>query len=142
VSVLSTVPPEIVRNFDKVYNMSDVITCSAEEGYPRPMVKWSHVSGSIPIITLEQSGEGQAVLRNLYEGDHVWQCTAKNDYGSDKVTVEFTGKLPFTVFLCLRNSVVKNIYMCAGMLRSPDQCDRIVVGFGHVKFWSRSHVKW
>jgi len=81
--------------------MTDVITCSAE-GLPRPTVTWSHVSGSIPIMTSEQSGEGQAVLRNLHEGDHVWQCTATNDLGSDNVTVAFTGKLPFTVFHWLR----------------------------------------
>ena len=49
-------------------------------------------------MTSEQSGEGQAVLRNLHEGDHVWHCTAKNDLGSDKITVEFAGKLTFTVF--------------------------------------------
>jgi len=53
-------------------------------------------------MTSEQSGEGQAVLRNLHEGDHVWQCTATNDLGSDNVTVAFTGKLPFTVFHWLR----------------------------------------
>jgi len=93
----SAVPARIDKNFEKVYNIKDIVICSAE-GLPRPTVTWSRVSGSIPVMTSEQSGEGQAVLRNLHEGDHVWHCTAKNDLGSDKITVEFAGKLTFTVF--------------------------------------------
>jgi len=37
------------------------------------------------------SGDGEAVLRNLETGDHMWMCTATNEEGSAAVNVTFSG---------------------------------------------------
>jgi len=36
-------------------------------------------------------GQREAVLRNLENGVHVWECTARNELGFDAINVSFTG---------------------------------------------------
>jgi len=83
-----TVAPIIDRNFERVYNVSDNVTCSAE-GLPAPTVTWKRISGSMPEQTV--NGRREAVLKNLENGFHIWVCTAVNEVGSDSVKVNFTG---------------------------------------------------
>jgi len=87
---MAAVAPVIDGITEKQYSASDSITCSAE-GVPEPRVTWKHISGSMPKTLAGLSGQGQAVLRNLQNGDHVWECTATNSVGSDAVNVTFTG---------------------------------------------------
>ena len=92
----SVVAPIVDKIFEDEYNTSDSVTCSSE-GLPVPTVRWIHISGSIP-ETAAVPGRGQAVLRNLQNGDHIWACSATNEVGTDNVTVAFTGA--FSLSLC------------------------------------------